>query len=88
MKSNCLFWALPRWLRRTQAGEETYLVFRLSRIRWGCLHCLLGTRDPVTNQIAVQSYKPPPGHAKGGFEPVFEGGVVEGDAVTKAGDLV
>lgn len=86
-KSNCLFWALPRWLTRAKAGEETYLIFRLSRIRWGFFHCLLGKRDPATGQIAVQSYKPPAGHVKRHPAPTFSGSVVDGDEVTKLGDL-
>ena len=67
MRSNCLQYALPRWLSRVRAGEETYLIFRISR-------------DPETDQIAVTSYKPPPEHVKSGFAPTFHGQVVSGDA--------
>lgn len=86
-RSNCIFWALPKWLKRAKSGEETYLIFRLSRVRWGFFHCLIGRLDPTTNQISVHSYKPPPGTIKTGFAPVFEGSVVEGDADTNHGDL-
>lgn len=80
MRSNCLQYALPRWLSRVRAGEETYLIFRISRVRWGFFHCLLGRYDPETDQIAVTSYKPPPEHVKSGFAPTFHGQVVSGDA--------
>lgn len=86
-RSNCLFFALPRWLRKTPPGEETYLIFRRSRVRWGIFHCLLGVLDPETGQIKVVSYKPPPGTVKTGFAPTFHGSVVEGDAETNHGDL-
>ncbi len=85
--NNCICWALPRWIKRGAAGEETYLIFRLSRIRWGFFHCLLGVRDPATGQIAVKSYKPPSGHVKHKPAPIFNGSVVDGDEVTKPGDL-
>jgi len=86
-KSNCILFALPRWLRRVAPGEETYLVIRRSRVNWGLCHVLIGRLDPSTNQIAVQSYKPPPGHQKTGFAPVFHGAVVQGDADTRAAEL-
>lgn len=86
-RSNCVFFALPKWLAGVKAGEETYLVLRFSRIRWGFFHMLLGKMDPKIGQIALTSYKPPPGHKKTGFQPVFNGTVVEGDADTKAADL-
>lgn len=86
-KSNCLFFAIPKWLRKSPPGEETYLIFRRSRINWGILHCLVGTLDPLTNQIKVESYKPPLGHKKTKFAPVFEGTIVEGDADSKMQDL-
>ena len=86
-RSNCLFFALPRWLRKAPPGEETYLIFRRSRVRWGFFHCLSGELDPETRQIKVTSYKPPPGHVKTGFAPVFNGSVVEGDAETNHGEL-
>lgn len=78
-KSNCILWAVPRWLRKADPGEESYLVIRRSRIAWGILHMLHGTLDPKTGQIKLNSYKPPPGHVKTGFAPVFHGEVVEGD---------
>lgn len=87
MKSNCLFFALPRWLEKAPPGEEYYLVIRRSRIPWGVFHMLLGRLDPVTGQLALTSYKPPPGHKKTGFQPTFNGKVVEGDGNTKAQDL-
>lgn len=83
MKTNCLFWAFPRWLKRTLAGEEIYLVFRVSRLRWGFFHCLLGRHDPATGQIAVSSFKPPEGHVKRRPALVFTGSVVEGDCPPK-----
>lgn len=85
-KSNCILFALPRFLRKAPPGEETYLVIRRSRVAWGFCHTLVGTLDPATGQIAVQSYKPPPGHKKTGFAPVFEGAVVNGDGVGSADD--
>jgi len=78
-RSNCLCWALPRFLTRAKAGEETYLIFRVSRVRWGFFHVLLGQLDPETGQIVVSSYKPPAGHVKTGFAPKFKGDVVDGD---------
>lgn len=78
-RSNCLCYALPRWLTRARAGEETYLIFRVSRVRWGFFHVLLGRLDQETGQIVVSSYKPPPGHVKTGFAPKFKGEVVDGD---------
>ena len=86
-RSNCLFFALPRWLRKAPPGQETYLIFRRSRVAWGLFHCLHGVLDPETDQIKVISYKPPPGTLKTGFEPVFKGTAVEGDADTQRGDF-
>jgi len=82
-RSNCIFWALPRWFAKGVQGHSPYLVFRFSRIPFGILHCLLGEMDPATGQVAVRSFKPPPGHRKSGFAPVFDGHVVEGDAVIR-----
>jgi hypothetical protein len=48
-------------------------------VAWGFFHCLAGKLDKETGQIAVTSYKPPPGHKKTGFAPFFDGAVVEGD---------
>lgn len=79
-KSNCILWAAPRWLRRGIAGEETYLCFRITRVKYGVLHCLLGERDPTRYRLNMTSYRPPPGHVKTGFAPVFKGDVVTGDA--------
>ena len=87
MRSNCFFFALPRWLRKAPPGEEVYLIFRRSRIAWGICHTLIGKLDPATGQIAVESYKPPPGHHKTKPAPVFHGRVVQGDAETSHGDL-
>lgn len=91
VKSNCVFYALPRWLRevvrKQPPGEETYLIIRRSRIRWGFFHLLHGKLDPETNKIEVTSYKPPVGHKKTRFAPTFEGTVVHGDEVTKPADL-
>jgi hypothetical protein len=78
-KNNCLCWALPRFLTRAKHGEETYLIFRASRVRWGFFHVLIGKLDPETGQIVVSSYKPPDGHQKTGFAPTFKGDVVDGD---------
>lgn len=86
-KNNCLFWAVPRWLVRAIQGQEAYLVLRLSFIRWGFLHCLLGRYDHSTGQVALSSYKPPPGHRKTRFAPTFIGKVVHGDTPTRHGDL-
>ena len=87
MKSNCLFFALPKWLRKAPPGEEVYLIFRRSRVPWGICHTLIGKLDHATGQIAVESYKPPDGHRKTRPAPVFDGRVVQGDADTKHGDL-
>ena len=78
-RTNCLCWALPRFLTRAKAGDETYLIFRASRVRCGFFHVLLGRLDPETGQIVVSSYKPPAGHVKTGFAPKFKGDVVDGD---------
>lgn len=85
-RNNCLCWALPRFLTRARAGEETYLIFRVSRVRWGFFHVLLGRLDQETGQIVVSSYKPPPGHVKTGFAPKFKGEVVDGDNPPKSWD--
>lgn len=82
-RSNCLLWAIPRWLMRGRQDQSPYLLFRWSRIPWGILHCLLGEMDPVTGQIAVRSFKPPIGHRKPGIALTFEGSVVEGDALIR-----
>lgn len=79
MRSNCVLWALPRWLRKAEPGEESYLVIRRSRVPWGILHCLTGKLDKATGQLALESYKPIGDQHKQGFEPVFRGEVVEGD---------
>ena len=86
-QSNCIFWAMPRWLAQAIRGREAYLVLRLSFIRWGFLHCLLGRFDHATGQVALTSYKPPPGHRKTRFSPTFCGTVVHGDTPTRHGDL-
>lgn len=78
-KSNCLFWASRKWLQRGIAGQETYLCFRITRIKYGIIHCLLGELDPTRYRINMMSYRPPHGHAKTGFAPVFKGSVIEGD---------
>lgn len=91
-KSNCLLFAIPRWIARGRQDQckyvviqfgKSYLCFRWSRIPWGFLHCLLGEMDPVTGQIQVTSYKPPPGHKKTGVALTFKGAVVEGDALVR-----
>ena len=91
-KSNCLLWAIPRWIANGRQDQSPYFIikffgaflcFRWSRIPWGFLHCLLGRMDPVTGQIAVKSYKPPLGHHKTGIALTFEGQVVEGDAIVR-----
>lgn len=86
-KSNCLFWATPKFLRRGIAGEETYLCFRITRVKYGIFHCLLGERDPTRYRINMTSYKPIGNQNKTGFEPVFHGHVVEGDEETDHGNL-
>ena len=78
-RSNCILWAIPRWLQKTKPGEESYLVIRRSRIAWGFVHMLHGTLDPQTGQLKLTSYKPPHGHVKTEFAPVFHGEVIEGD---------
>lgn len=92
MRSNCILWAVPRWIAKGRQEQCKYLVipfgkwslcFRWSRIPWGILHCLLGEMDPVTGQISVQSYKPPLGHKKTGLALTFKGQVVEGDSIIR-----
>ncbi len=78
-RSNCVLFALPRWLRAAPAGDEDYLIIRRSRVRWGFCHVLHGRLDPATGQIAVTSYKPIVDAAKTSLEPVFEGHAVDGD---------
>lgn len=78
-RSNCLIYALTAWLRAAPPGEESYLVLRRSRVRWGILHALHGRLDESTGQIVVSSYKPPPGHVKTKVAPLFDGSVVGGD---------
>jgi len=91
-KSNCLLWAIPRWIVKGRQDQSPYfiiplgkwrLLLRWSRIPWGFLHCLLGEMDPVTGQIQVVSYKPPLGHHKTGIALTFEGHVVEGDSIIR-----
>lgn len=79
MRSNCLIYALTAWLRAAPPGEESYLLIRRSRVRWGLFHALHGRLDRDTGQIAVTSYKPPPGHKKTRPAPFFDGKIVEGD---------
>lgn len=79
MRSNCLIYALTAWLKAAPPGEESYLLIRRSRVRCGIFHALHGTLDPATGQIAVTSYKPPPGHVKTGPAPLFKGSVRDGD---------
>jgi hypothetical protein len=78
LRSNCLIYALTAWLRAAPPGEESYLVIRRSRIRWGFVHFLHGVLDPATNQIEVTSYKPHEPE-KRGFAPLFDGTVQRGD---------
>jgi len=82
-KSNCLLFAVPRWIARGRPQQQSYLVIRWSRIPWGFVHFLHGQLDPVTGQIEVVSYKPPLGHHKTGLALTFKGSVVEGDALTR-----
>lgn len=79
-RSNCVFFAFPRWFGDGQAKPERYLMIRRSRVAWGVFHMLYGTTNPMTGQIEMMSYKPPKGHQKPGIRPVFEGQVVWGDA--------
>ena len=79
MKSNCIIYAVVEFVRALRRGEEPYIMFRTTRIKGGVLHCLVGTLDESTNQVAVRSYKPPEGHKKTGFAPLFHGCVVHGD---------
>jgi len=79
VKSNCLIYALTEWLKPAPAGEESYLVIRRSRVKWGFVHCLHGLLDPATGQIEVTSYAPPKGHVKTNFAPCFDGHVRRGD---------
>lgn len=78
-KSNCLFWAAPKWVQRGIAGEEPYICFRWCRVPYGIFHCLLGDWDPTQYRIRMTSYKPIGDQNKHGFDPVFMGEVVEGD---------
>ena len=75
-RSNCVIYALAAWLRAAPPGEESYLVIRRSRIRWGIFHCLHGKLDHATNQIEVTSYKPVIPRKQG---PTFPGHIVVGD---------
>ena len=79
VRSNCLIFALTAWLRPAPPGEETYLLVRRSRVRWGGIHALHGRLDPETGQVAVSSYKPNAAE-KRGLAVVFKGREVEGDA--------
>ena len=96
-KSNCLLWAVPRWIAKGRPQQARYWVLRLggsylcirwSRIPWGVVHFLHGEMDPSTGQIAVTSYKPPPGHKKTGPAFTFHGRVTEGDALVRLVELV
>lgn len=78
LRSNCIFYDLAAWLRAAPPGQESYLVIRRSRIRWGVVHCLHGVLDPATNQIEVTSYKPT-SPEKTRFAPCFDGTVQRGD---------
>ena len=78
MRSNCILYALTAWLKAAPPGEESYLVIRRSRVRWGFVHVLHGVLDPATNQIEVMSYKPLVPE-KSGFAPRFEGAIQRGD---------
>lgn len=82
-KSNCILFAVPRWLARGKPREQKYLVIRFSRMAWGFVHFLYGEMDPLTGQIAVTSYKPPLGHQKTGLALTFKGAEVEGDALVR-----
>jgi len=91
-KSNCLLWAIPRWIAQGRQDQCRYLVIRLgkrylcirwSRIAWGVVHFLLGEMDPVTGQLQLSSFKPPVGHRKTGLALTFRGAVVEGDALVR-----
>lgn len=79
MKSNCLIFALTAWLRAAPPGEESYLLIRRSRVRWGLVHFLHGKLDSVSGQVDVVSFKP---HTpeKQGIELRFRGRVTKGDA--------
>lgn len=79
MKSNCVIYAVREFIRAWRKGEEAYLCFRTTRVKGGVLHCLVGKLDELTDQVAVRSYKPPAGHKKRGFAPLFHGSVVHGD---------
>jgi hypothetical protein len=79
MRSNCLIYALTAWLKSASPRDESYLIIRRSRVRWGIFHMLHGKLDHATGQIAVTSYKPPPGHKKTKPAPFFDGHVVDGD---------
>lgn len=63
MRLNCLVHAVREWLRSTP-GDESYLLVRRSRARWGLVHFLHGRRDLRTDQIAVVSYVPNAGDDK------------------------
>jgi hypothetical protein len=91
-KSNCILFAVPRWIARGRQDQCKYLVIRfgkshlcirMSRIPWGFVHFLLGEMDPVTGQLSLTSYKPPVGHHKTGLALTFKGSVVEGDAIVR-----
>ena len=79
-QSNCIFYAMGRYLGPGVVDPTRYLLIRRSRINWGICHVLYGTADAETGQIRVWSYKPPPDHEKPGVRPFFEGRVVEGDS--------
>jgi hypothetical protein len=91
-KSNCLLFAIPRWIAHGKPDQQRYLIIQLgksslcirwSHIPWGFVHFLHGEMDPLTGQIAVTSYKPPVGHRKTGLALTFKGHVVEGDALVR-----
>lgn len=90
-RANCIIFALALWLRRTlrasrassdQVVSESYIVFRLSRIRFGLFHILHGKLDKTTNQLKLVSYKPNVPE-KTRPAPLFAGHVVRGDRAAK-----
>jgi hypothetical protein len=78
-RSNCVSFALAiwwwRWLHRQ---PNNYVTWRLSRVRWGLVHCLHGRMGIETGLQHLVSYKPNTAE-KRKFEPIFAGHLERGD---------
>ena len=82
--TNCLFFAVALYLRRWRKARarneqfDDYILFRLSKIKWGVFHVLYGRLSKVTGHARLISYKPNTPE-KDGVEIVFNGHVERGD---------